>query len=499
MAGSRLSATIQAFSSSVQRRRRPTPVITSSRRKPSSLVLVIRLSLRIGAGPASRLGSFILVLVSRPARCPSDNAYPAAADVAPRRASADRRDPGPWSAHRDHLLRIAGLARDRHFINFHRVLNRAAWCPGRAPTCCSGCCSTPSCRPVPSSLASTTRSSAAAASGSRQGIYRDPVRSSRGHLVKASGLRWLSLMLLAPIPGRDGSGPCRSSPLSPLPSGTAASGAGGTSRCSMGANSPCRPAAGCPGARLCWWATAASPPWSSSRRSPGGLTASPACGSTRPSTNLAAAAARTVGRPRTGGARLPYLADVLADAGTGWAEILVTGWYGAGERMVEICSGTVAARRPAGRANWMGSVRYPATSTPRPSSAPTRRTTRANRLLVRPALAGGGHLPGGPRPPRRRDAAAMVGPGDRPRHALPARPVLARIAARRAPDPAPARPCPRTHGTAEPHPTLVDALAAVRRQLWREQGLLTSRRRSEATKLSPALRHGIAYALCHAA
>src|SRR5512135_2666995 len=33
-----------------------------------------------------------------------------------------------------------------------------------------------------------------------RGIYRDPVRSSHGHFVKASGLRWLSLMLLAPIP-----------------------------------------------------------------------------------------------------------------------------------------------------------------------------------------------------------------------------------------------------------------------------------------------------------
>ena len=33
-----------------------------------------------------------------------------------------------------------------------------------------------------------------------KGIYRDPVRSSDGHFVKASGLRWLSLMLLAPDP-----------------------------------------------------------------------------------------------------------------------------------------------------------------------------------------------------------------------------------------------------------------------------------------------------------
>ena len=35
---------------------------------------------------------------------------------------------------------------------------------------------------------------------SARGIYRDPVRSSRGHFVKASGLRWISVMLLAPIP-----------------------------------------------------------------------------------------------------------------------------------------------------------------------------------------------------------------------------------------------------------------------------------------------------------
>jgi hypothetical protein len=33
-----------------------------------------------------------------------------------------------------------------------------------------------------------------------KGIYRDPVRSSRSHFVKTSGLRWLSVMLLAPIP-----------------------------------------------------------------------------------------------------------------------------------------------------------------------------------------------------------------------------------------------------------------------------------------------------------
>jgi hypothetical protein len=33
-----------------------------------------------------------------------------------------------------------------------------------------------------------------------KGIYRDPVRSSHSPFVKASGLRWVSLMLLAPVP-----------------------------------------------------------------------------------------------------------------------------------------------------------------------------------------------------------------------------------------------------------------------------------------------------------
>ena len=33
-----------------------------------------------------------------------------------------------------------------------------------------------------------------------KGIYRDPVRSSESHFVKASGLRWVCLMLLVPIP-----------------------------------------------------------------------------------------------------------------------------------------------------------------------------------------------------------------------------------------------------------------------------------------------------------
>jgi hypothetical protein len=38
---------------------------------------------------------------------------------------------------------------------------------------------------------------------SARGIYRDPVRSSKGHFVKASSLRWLSAMLLVKVPWAD--------------------------------------------------------------------------------------------------------------------------------------------------------------------------------------------------------------------------------------------------------------------------------------------------------
>src|SRR3954470_9833012 len=48
-------------------------------------------------------------------------------------------------------------------------------------------------------------------------------------------------------------------------------------------------------------------------------------------------------------------------------------------------------------------------------------------------------------------------------------------------------------------PTFADTLAAIRREIWSEQGFALSRHSLDATKLPPALREGIAYALCHAA
>ena len=99
------------------------------------------------------------------------------------------------------ILRITGLARERRFVNYHRVLNRAAWCPRAAARLLLGllvaafALSGPVVLGIDDTIERRRGQRIAA-----KGIYRDPVRSSRGHFVKASGLRWLSLMLLAPVP-----------------------------------------------------------------------------------------------------------------------------------------------------------------------------------------------------------------------------------------------------------------------------------------------------------
>ena len=53
-----------------------------------------------------------------------------------------------------------------------------------------------------------------------------------------------------------------------------------------------------------------------------------------------------VGRPRTKGARLPNLAEVLAHQDTRWMRVTVPSWYGEGDRAVEICSATAIWRPP---------------------------------------------------------------------------------------------------------------------------------------------------------
>ena len=99
------------------------------------------------------------------------------------------------------VLRIMGRAHEQRFVNVHRILDRAAWCPrsgSRIPLGLLIAAFAPH-GPVVLGLDDTIerrRGKRIAA----EGIYRYPVRSSDSHFVKASGLRWMSLMLLTPIP-----------------------------------------------------------------------------------------------------------------------------------------------------------------------------------------------------------------------------------------------------------------------------------------------------------
>jgi len=99
-------------------------------------------------------------------------------------------------------LRAAGLGATPSFSAYHRVLSRRRWC-GRAVARLLLLqllrAFVPPGAPVVVGLDETLERRWGRRIAAR-GIYRDPVRSSHGHFVKASGLRWLSLMLLAPVP-----------------------------------------------------------------------------------------------------------------------------------------------------------------------------------------------------------------------------------------------------------------------------------------------------------
>src|ERR1700730_18474947 len=99
------------------------------------------------------------------------------------------------------LLRITGRHRERAFQNYHRVLNRAAWDLRRGSQILLGLLVQQFAPkgPLLFGIDDTIERRWGPKIRAR-GIYRDPVRSSHSHFVKASGLRWLSLMLLVDIP-----------------------------------------------------------------------------------------------------------------------------------------------------------------------------------------------------------------------------------------------------------------------------------------------------------
>ena len=98
-------------------------------------------------------------------------------------------------------LRVMGLGAAHDFALYHYVLNRARWnsrTVGRTLLTMILDRFLPI-GPVVIGIDDTIERRWGRKIAAR-GVYRDPVRSSHGHFVKTSGLRWLSVMAMVPVP-----------------------------------------------------------------------------------------------------------------------------------------------------------------------------------------------------------------------------------------------------------------------------------------------------------
>src|SRR5215831_14732704 len=103
------------------------------------------------------------------------------------------------------VLRVMGLSQEGQFQRYHRVLNRARWSSVAVARVLLGLVVdtfVPT-GPVVIGIDDTLERQRGEKIKTK-GIYRDPVRSSRSHMVKASGLRWLCAMVLADVPRKRG-------------------------------------------------------------------------------------------------------------------------------------------------------------------------------------------------------------------------------------------------------------------------------------------------------
>jgi DDE superfamily endonuclease len=405
------------------------------------------------------------------------------------------------------LLRITGLCRERRFVNYHRVLNRAVWSGRAAGRVLLGLLLDAFVPQGPVILGlDDTIERRRGKRISAKGIYRDPVRSSHGHFVKASGLRWLSLMLLVPIPwvGRVWALPFLTA-LAPSERYCRKHGKRHKKLTDWGRQLVLQARRWMPKRPLVLVAD--------SSFSALELLASLVRHGVTCVTRLRLDAALykpapprrpgAIGRPRTKGERLPTLVEVLADKATPWQRVTVPGWYGAGDRSMEICSGT-AVWRHAGSP--VVPIRWVLLRDPSHRCDP--QALLCTDLAQEPLQVVGWFVQRWQLEVTFREVRDHLGVETQ----------------RQWSDKAIARTTPcllglfsivtllatrlshqarlRVSATAwyhKRHPTFSDTLAVVRRHFWCEMGLLTSRDSPEPAKLRPALREGIAYALCHAA
>jgi hypothetical protein len=243
-------------------------------------------------------------------------------------------------------LRVMGLAQDRRFARYHRVLSRATWSGQAVGRVLLEVLVTtflpegPLVIGVDETLERRRGTKIAA-----KGIYRDAVRSSHEHFAKASGLRWVCLMLLVPLPW--------ARRVWALPFLTALAPSERYHR-----ERGRRHKTLTDWARQLllvvrrWWPDRPIVAVADSTYAALELLAgcrslpSPVTVVTRLRLDAALYAPAPprrpgqTGRPRLKGERLPALAAAAASAATVWERTTVADWYGGGERTVEVASDT---------------------------------------------------------------------------------------------------------------------------------------------------------------
>jgi hypothetical protein len=323
-------------------------------------------------------------------------------------------------------LRVMGLGEVAGFAVYHRVLNQGHWCSRMlahrlllllvAAFVPDG--------PVVVGLDDTIERRWGARIAAR-GIYRDPVRSSRGHFVKASGLRWLSVMLLAPVPW---AGCAWGLPfltvLAPSERFAAGRGIRFKKLTDWGRQALLQVARWLPGRRVVAVADSGFSAIALLRDLAPHLAVVTrlrldACLCRPPPPRRP----KRRGRPPVKGARLPSLADRLCDRRTPWRRVAVDGWYGRATRRLDIASGTALWYHPGMRV----AIRWgPAQCAERCATRAARRSRRPSCAPTwapsRPTSSAGSSGAGGPKPHSKRPG---VTSGWRPNGSGPTSPSCA--------------------------------------------------------------------------
>jgi hypothetical protein len=99
-------------------------------------------------------------------------------------------------------LRVMGLSDEAQFQNYHRVLNRAVWSALEVSQILLGLLVAAFVPPEAPIIvgADETLERRKGEKIVDKGVYRDAAQSSKKHLVTSFGLRWVSMMLLVPVP-----------------------------------------------------------------------------------------------------------------------------------------------------------------------------------------------------------------------------------------------------------------------------------------------------------